>query len=100
MGKRTASSDDWVKPGQKVYRRDGKLLGRVEKIMGESCVIERVDEAEGSNEEELPGPNFGEGYIMWRCEECGEMGELDDGFPETCPNCGAPDELISAAIED
>lgn len=36
-----------------------------------------------------PGPEFGEGYLVWRCEECGEVGELDEGLPEECPNCGS-----------
>ena len=40
-------------------------------------------------QEHDPGPDFGEGYIMWRCEECGEMGELEDGLPTECPNCGS-----------
>jgi rubrerythrin len=37
---------------------------------------------------------------MWRCEDCGEMGDLDDGIPEECPNCGAPKEHIHMAQED
>jgi len=28
------------------------------------------------------------------------MGELEEGIPETCPNCGAPDEDIYAWLED
>ena len=44
-----------------------------------------------SSQEHDPGQEFGEGYIMWRCEECGEMGKLDEGFPDECPNCGSAD---------
>jgi rubrerythrin len=40
-------------------------------------------------QEHNPGQEFGEGYIMWRCNDCGEMGELDDGLPEECPTCGS-----------
>ena len=53
-----------------------------------ACDLEEVEA-----EEHDPGQEFGEGYIMWRCENCGEMGELDDGLPEECPNCGS-DEVI------
>jgi len=50
--------------------------------------------------EETPGQEFGEGYIMWRCTDCGEMGELDDGLPAECPNCGAPKEALAKQRED
>jgi ABC-type ATPase with predicted acetyltransferase domain len=26
---------------------------------------------------------------MWRCENCGEVGELEDGLPSECPDCGS-----------
>ena len=42
-----------------------------------------------SDQEHNPGQEFGEGYIMWRCQDCGEMGKLDDGFPDRCPDCGS-----------
>lgn len=42
-----------------------------------------------SEQEQQPGQEFGEGYLMWRCQECGEMGELEEGLPQECPNCGA-----------
>ena len=44
-----------------------------------------------SEQEHQPGHEFGEGYLMWRCANCGEMGELDDGLPSSCPNCGSED---------
>ncbi|MFW5919329.1 MAG: DUF7130 family rubredoxin-like protein, partial [Halanaeroarchaeum sp.] len=50
--------------------------------------------------EEIPGQEFGEGYLMWRCDECGEMDDLEDGMPETCPACGAPREAIEKVLED
>jgi rubrerythrin len=52
------------------------------------------------SEAEAPGQEFGEGYIRWRCTDCGEMGELDDGLPEACPNCGAPKEALAKQRED
>jgi uncharacterized protein (DUF983 family) len=37
---------------------------------------------------------------MWHCSECGEMGDLDDGFPEARPNCDARREDLYAYLED
>lgn len=47
------------------------------------------EDLDSSEQEHEPGHEFGEGYLMWRCEECGEMGELDDGLPSECPDCGS-----------
>lgn len=47
------------------------------------------DEIESSEQAHDPGQEFGEGYLMWRCDNCGEMGDLDDGLPNECPHCGA-----------
>lgn len=103
MRDRNETSFASVKPGEQVYDGDGTLLGRVRTVTEDTFEIERsdgADDAEGGDEEELPGPDFGEGYIMWRCEECGEMGELEEGIPDPCPNCGAPEEALSAWKED
>lgn len=35
-----------------------------------------------------------------RCTECGEMGELDDGMPSTCSECGAEKEALAGVVED
>jgi rubrerythrin len=37
---------------------------------------------------------------MWRCSVCGEMGDLEGGDPETCPNCGTGAEDLYAWLED
>jgi len=87
-----------IEPGERVYSSDGRLLGRVTSLTEEGFEAEILDSEEDT--EELPGQKFGEGYLMWRCEECGEMGELEDGMPESCPVCGAPEEAITAARED
>jgi rubrerythrin len=31
---------------------------------------------------------------------CGEMGEIDEGIPETCPGCDAPKEDLMYWLED
>jgi rubrerythrin len=58
------------------------------------------NDPQGEDYEEIPGQGLGEGYLMWRCSECGKMGELDDGIPSECPNCGAPEEALSEVQED
>jgi len=87
-----------IDPGERVYSSDGRLLGQVTSLTEEGFEAEVLDNREDT--EELPGQKFGEGYLMWRCTECGEMGELEDGMPESCPACGAPEEAITAARED
>ncbi|WP_424000296.1 DUF7130 family rubredoxin-like protein [Haloarcula salina] len=58
--------------------------------------------ADGSfgGDENVPGDEIREGYLMWRCPECSEMGDLADGRPDGCPNCGAPRDAIAKARED
>ena len=91
-----------IKPGESVYSESGRQLGRVSGLTENGFEVETSDLADsaGQPREELPGPEFGEGYLMWRCGDCGEMGELDDSFPELCPSCGAPREAIYGVEED
>jgi len=100
-----------IETGDTVYDDQGHVVGIVSEFTDEGFGVETIDagptvEKTGSagpdegDEEDIPGKEFGEGYLMWRCEDCGEMGELDDGFPEECPNCGAPKEHIHQAQED
>lgn len=39
-------------------------------------------------------------HAMWRCDSCGEMGELGDALPDGCPECGAPREELFYWEED
>lgn len=110
------SDETAIENGEAVYGEDGEELGVVtgattdgftvsvnENVEYRSAEVESTTGAGGATagaeggeieaEEHDPGQEFGEGYIMWRCEECGEMGEIDDGLPEECPNCGS-DEVI------
>ena len=109
-----------IETGAVVYDHDGNRLGVIAGLtsvgfeVDTNAEIEHVDDeghaevadpddeseqAAKTNEESLqtseqehePGQEFGEGYIMWRCTECGEMGKLDEGLPTECPNCGSKD---------
>ncbi|WP_418285071.1 DUF7130 family rubredoxin-like protein [Halorubrum sp. DTA46] len=88
-----------IEPGELVYDSNSRVVGRVSGLTNDGFEAEEtaLDESEV---EEVPGKEFGEGYLMWRCGECGEMDELDGGLPESCPNCSAPVEAISAVEED
>ncbi|MFC6835916.1 DUF7130 family rubredoxin-like protein [Halomarina ordinaria] len=89
-----------VKPGQPVFDEEGNELGIIRGLTEEGFQV-RTGEAVGHVDlEHDPGQGFGEGYLVWRCAECGEVGDLEDGLPETCPNCGAPKEDLYAWTED
>ncbi|WP_372480906.1 hypothetical protein ACAH01_16055 (plasmid) [Halomicrobium sp. HM KBTZ05] len=88
-----------IEPGEIVYDSDRRPVGRVSGFTDGGFEAEAMD-PDGSDVEELPGQEFGEGYLMWRCAECGAMDELDGGLPGSCPDCGAPREAISVVEED
>lgn len=102
----TSSEDISVERNEEIFTNDGTLVGVVGDVTEDGFEVETVADAsvehgDGTvSEEENPGQEFGEGYIMWRCTECGEMGELEDGLPEECPSCGAPKEAIAKQRED
>ncbi len=85
--------------GEGVYDAKGRFLGRVSALSDEGFEIESPVLGE-SELEEIPGQEFGEGYLMWRCGDCGEMRELDEGFPDSCLACGAPREALVVVEED
>ncbi|WP_083862078.1 DUF7130 family rubredoxin-like protein [Halogeometricum pallidum] len=107
-----------INPGKVVYDHEGNELGVVSDMTSEGFEVSIIDDIEsvdedgyadidhpavegeqsaktneadihGSEQEENPGQEFGEGYIMWRCNDCGEMGQLEDGLPTECPDCGS-----------
>lgn len=93
--------------GEALYDDDGERVGVVDGVTDEGLevVIEAdpgsVDEGENPPQhEDPPSGELGEGHLMWRCDQCGEMGDLEDGMPDSCPNCGAPKEDLYRAKED
>lgn len=93
---------DAIEPGQRVFDDDGELLGVVSGYTDDGFEVEMSsgEGSDGAASAEVPGQQFGEGFLMWECTECGKMGDLEDGLPESCPNCGAPREAIAEARED
>jgi len=87
--------------GEVVYDETGKPLGTVRGFEeGGFFVTTRDGMEELSVEHARSGHDFGEAHLMWRCMECGEMGELDEGLPERCPNCGVEKEQLMWWTED
>lgn len=87
--------------GQTVYTADGDPVGTVRGVEEGGLFVSTRDGSEAlSIEHARSGQAFGEAELMWRCMNCGEMGEIDDGIPEACPNCGAEREAIMYWTED
>ncbi|EMA05001.1 DUF7130 family rubredoxin-like protein [Haloferax denitrificans] len=47
----------------------------------------------------LPEKDHGEARLVWRCDDCGELGSLT-AFPSACPDCGAGREALFYSTED
>jgi len=83
--------------GTKVFDSNGEPLGVVREQTSGGFV---VSVATGRPEiHRSTSGEFGEAYLMWRCMECGEMGDIDS-LPEECPNCAASRESLYYWTED
>ena len=90
-----------IGPGQTVYDDDGNALGTVRGFDTDGFFVTTRDGIESLSVEHVTsGQSFGEAELMWRCTECGEMGEISDGLPGTCPNCGTEKENLMYWTED
>ncbi|WP_135827341.1 DUF7130 family rubredoxin-like protein [Halorussus halobius] len=90
-----------LKLGESVYDEDGDRLGKIRGFEEGGFFVTTRDGVEGmSVEHARSGHDFGEAELMWRCTNCGEMGEIDDGIPDECPNCGEPKEALMYWTED
>jgi hypothetical protein len=86
--------------GMVVYAEDGTELGHIRGFDEDGFfVTTREGLAAMSIEHERAGHEFGEAELMWRCSQCGEMGDID-ALPDQCPNCGAQREEIYYWTED
>jgi hypothetical protein len=90
-----------VSIGTELYTEDGDPVGTVRGFDDDGFfVTTRSGIASLSVEHERAGHDLGEAELMWRCGECGEMGDLEDGVPDECPSCGGPREAIYYWTED
>ena len=87
--------------GQAVFDEDGNELGTVRGFdKGGFFVTTREGPEALSVHHARSGQSFGEAELMWRCMECGEMGRIEDGLPDDCPNCGESREGLMYWTED
>lgn len=76
--------------GEEVYNKDWELLGRVRGYEAGGFFVTTRDGMERLGiEHARSGHGFGEAHLMWRRMNCGEMSELDEGFPERCPTAAS-----------
>jgi len=87
--------------GETVYNSEGESLGRIRGMEeGGFFVSTRTGVEHLSVEHARSGHDFGEAELMWRCTVCGEMGEIDEGLPDTCPGCNNGKENLMYWTED
>ncbi len=83
-----------------MYTESGEKLGTVRGFDEDGFyVTTREGIASLSVEHERAGHEFGEGELVWRCSECGAMGDIDE-LPDECPDCGAAREYLYYWTED
>ncbi|MFB6309275.1 MAG: rubredoxin-like domain-containing protein [Haloarculaceae archaeon] len=85
--------------GDTVYDEKGRAVGSIRGFDEHGFYVSLDDGIESLSGEHITAGLPGEGELMWRCWECGAMGEIED-IPETCPDCGAPKEDIYYWTED
>jgi rubrerythrin len=87
--------------GEPVFDGEGNRLGKVRGFDDAGFYVTMREGYESmSVEHARSGKEFGEAHLMWRCMECGEMGRIEDGLPDECPNCGEPKEGLMYWTED
>jgi len=100
MNKSSPSDTDrnlTVDVGKTVFDADGEPLGVIrEQTSGGFVVSVSTDRPESQRS---TSGEFGEAYLMWRCMECGEMGNIES-MPEECPSCEASRESLYYWTED
>jgi hypothetical protein len=95
----TGSKDRVLKPGQRVYDEDGEPIGVIQGITDLGVAVNTLDDVDTLSLRQSPSVNVGEGYLVWRCSECGELGDIDR-LPDCCPSCGAGKDTLYAYLED
>lgn len=83
--------------GDQVFNNDGEPLGIVRSRTDTGFVVSTSSNA--TEAQRSTSGEFGEAYLMWRCLECGEMGDIK-AIPDQCPNCEAERESLYYWTED
>ncbi|PSP79374.1 hypothetical protein BRC81_05165 [Halobacteriales archaeon QS_1_68_20] len=100
MSKETPESAD-LSLGEPVYDDDGHQLGTIRGFDQNGFYVTLQEGMEALSVHHVRSdPTFGEADLMWRCLDCGEMGELEGDIPDNCPNCGVSKENLYYWTED
>ncbi|KYH23893.1 hypothetical protein HAPAU_39720 [Halalkalicoccus paucihalophilus] len=87
--------------GEPVFNEGGDKLGEIRGFDNAGFYVTMREGYEAmSVEHARSGKEFGEAELMWRCIDCGEMGRIEDGLPDECPNCGESKEALMYWTED
>lgn len=90
--------------GASVYDDEGREVGTVRGFDEDGFfVATREGVAAMSVAHGHSVPTYGEAELMWRCSDCGAVGDIEDdpeGVPEGCPDCGAARERLYYWTED
>jgi len=94
------SNDSPVKIGTAVYDADGREIGTIRGFNDDGFfVTTREGIAALSVEHEHTPHDVGEAELLWRCSDCGAVGDVED-IPDECPDCDAPREHLYYWTED
>lgn len=86
--------------GSRVFDADGNFIGTVRGFDRQGFFATTHDGVESrSLEHASDARTIGETELLWRCSDCGAVGDVDD-VPDACPDCGAPREHLYHWIED
>jgi hypothetical protein len=86
--------------GDDVYDGDGNHLGTVRGFDEGGIYVTTREGIEAlSVEHERSTADFGEAELVWRCANCGAVGEIES-IPDGCPSCGAAREELYYWTED
>ncbi|WP_238993936.1 DUF7130 family rubredoxin-like protein [Halobellus captivus] len=95
----TEPSTRVLKPGELLYDADGAEVGTVRAITEYGVEVRTRGGVETASLKQALRGDSGEGYLLWRCATCGELGDLEQ-IPDRCPGCDAPREELYAYLED
>ena len=86
--------------GQTVYDEAGNELGTIRGFDQHGFYVSVDDGIQSLTDDHRSTGAAGEAELMWRCWECGAMGDIEADIPEECPDCGARKEDIYYWTED
>jgi hypothetical protein len=93
-------ADPVIDVGQAVYDRNGDRLGTVRGFDEGGFFVTTLEGIEAlSVEHERTVGATGEAELVWRCADCGEMGDIES-IPAECPGCGSARESLYYWTED